>query len=87
MTTVSLPHAALTSKGDKAQFFEILERRLDLCKEMGVLRYEKMKGVKAKSAPILWQYGAIARLNPEDDVIKAIDERNFTVTIGYIGLH
>lgn len=87
VTTVSLPHAALTSKGDKAQFFEILERRLDLCKEMGVLRYEKMKGVKAKSAPILWQYGAIARLNPEDDVIKAIDERNFTVTIGYIGLH
>ena len=87
VTTVSLPHAALTSKGDKKHFFEILERRLDLCKEMGILRYEKMKGVKAKSAPILWQHGAIARLNPEDEVIKAIDERNFTVTIGYIGLH
>lgn len=87
VTTVSLPHAALSSKGDKKKFFDILFNRLELCKEMGVLRYEKMKGVKAKSAPILWQHGAIARLNPEDSVIKAIDERNFTVTIGYIGLH
>ena len=87
VATISLPHAALNAKGDKKLFFEILKNRMDLCKEMGVLRYEKLKGVKAKSAPILWQYGAIARLEPEDSIIKAIDERNFTVTIGYIGLH
>ena len=87
VTTISLPHVALTSKGDKDKFFNVLANRMDLAKEMGVLRYDKMKGVKAKTAPILWQYGAIARLNPEDDVIKAINERNFTVTIGYIGLH
>lgn len=87
VTTISLPHAALTSKGDRTKFFDILANRMDLAKEMGKLRYEKMKGVKAKIAPILWQYGAIARLEPEEEIIKAIDERHFTVTIGYIGLH
>ena len=46
-----------------------------------------MKGVKAKVAPILWQHGAIARLNPEDEVIKAIDEKGFTVTLGYSGIY
>ena len=87
VTTVSLPHVALTSQGDKDLFFEVLENRLDLCKEMGVLRFEKLRGVKAKVAPILWQHGGIARLDAEDDIINAIIDRQFTVSIGYIGLH
>ena len=87
VATVNLPDVALTAEGDEEEFFYILERRLELCKEVGILRYDKMKGVKAKSAPILWQHGAISRLDPEDDVIKAIDDRKFTVSIGYSGLH
>lgn len=85
--TLNLPDIALTSEGDKEVFFEILEHRLNLCKEVGLLRYNKMKNVKAKTAPILWQHGAISRLNPEDSVIKAINDRDFTVSIGYCGLH
>ena len=46
-----------------------------------------MKGVKASVAPIIWQHGAIARLNHDEDIIKAIDERGFTVTIGYSGVY
>lgn len=87
VATVNLVDVALSSEGDIQEFFSTLEKRLDLCKEVGILRYEKMKGVKAKTAPILWQHGAISRLNPEDDVIKAIDDRKFTVSIGYCGLH
>ena len=54
---------------------------------MGELRYEKLKGVKASVAPILWQYGAISRLNPNDDIIDEIDRKGFTVTLGYSGLY
>lgn len=87
VATINLPDVALSSDGDLEMFWEILENRLELCKEVGILRYEKLRGIKAKTAPILWQHGAIARLNPEDDILKAIKERNFTVSIGYSGLH
>lgn len=87
VTTICLPHAALSSKGDINKFWDILDERLELCKEMCELRYNKLKGVKANVAPILWQYGGITRLKPDDDIIKAIDERGFTVTIGYSGLY
>lgn len=85
--TVCLPHAALSSKGDIDEFWKILDQRLELCRDMCELRYNKLKGVKANVAPILWQHGGIARLNYDDDILKAIDERGFTVTIGYSGLY
>lgn len=85
--TINLPHVALSAKGDINKFWEILDERLEACRWVGEWRYNKMKGVKAKEAPILWQHGAISRLNPEDDVIKAIDERGFTVTLGYSGIY
>ena len=85
--TVSLPHAALTAGKDIEKFFEVLEQRLDLCKEVGVMRYEKFGNTPAKVAPILWQHGAIARLQPDEPIMKALKERRFTVSIGYIGLH
>ena len=58
-----------------------------MARQVCELRYEKLRGVKASIAPILWQHGAIARLDPDDDILKAIDERGFTVTIGYSGLY
>lgn len=85
--TVNLPHVALTSGGDVDRFFEILEERLELVRQVGELRYEKLRGVKASVAPILWQHGAISRLKHDDDVLKAIDEKGFTVTMGYSGLY
>ena len=87
VTSINLPHAALSAKGDIDKFWEILDERLQLCREMSSLRYNKLIGVKADVAPILWQHGAIARLNYDDDILKAVDERGFTVTIGYSGLY
>lgn len=85
--TVNLPYAALESGGNIDKFWDILDDYLEMCKEMCELRYDKLKGVKANVAPILWCHGAISRLNPDDDIIKAIDERGFTVTIGYSGIY
>lgn len=53
---------------------------------MGILRYDKFKGVKANVAPILWQHGVFARLNPEDEVLPII-KKNFTVSLGYSGIY
>ena len=85
--TINLPHAALSSGGDLDKFWKILGERLEMAREVGEIRYNKMKGVKASVAPIIWQHGAIARLNHDEDIIKAIDERGFTVTIGYSGVY
>lgn len=53
---------------------------------MGLLRYDKFKGVKASIAPILWQHGVFARLNPDDEVLPTI-KKNFTVSLGYSGIY
>lgn len=87
MCTLNLAYVALESNGDMNEFWNILNERLELCREVGELRYEKLRGVKASVAPIIWQYGAIARLNPDDDILKAIDERGFTVTLGYSAIY
>ena len=85
--SVNLPYAALESEGDLDKFWILLGEKLELARQVCELRYEKLRGVKASIAPILWQHGAIARLNPDDDILKAIDELGFTVTIGYSGLY
>ena len=85
--SVNLPYAALESGGDVGKFFKLMDEKLELARQVCELRYEKLRGVKASIAPILWQHGAISRLGPDDDILKAIDERGFTVTIGYSGLY
>lgn len=85
--SVNLPYVALESGGDLDKFWTLLGKKLELARQVCELRYEKLRGVKASVAPILWQHGAISRLNPDDDILKAIDERGFTVTIGYSGLY
>lgn len=85
--TVNLPFVALEAKRDNKDFFEVLDKYLDLCRRMGEIRYNKLKGVKAEVCPILWQYGAISRLNPDDEIIDVIDKKGFTVTLGYSGIY
>ena len=85
--SISLPHVALSSEGNMDKFWKILDERLELARQVGELRYEKLRGVKASVAPILWQHGAISRLKHDEDILKAIDERGFTVTIGYSGIY
>lgn len=95
--TVCLPYAALianetlgkdASEDDRIElFFKKLDEYMNLARDVGELRYEKLRGVKANIAPILWQHGAISRLKPDDDILKAVDENGFTVTIGYSGIY
>ena len=85
--TLNLPYYALLADGDTNKFFDILDEYLEMARQVGELRYEKLRGVKADVAPILWKHGAIARLNPDDDILKAVDERGFTVSIGYSGIY
>lgn len=85
--TINLPHVALSSGGDMDKFWKLLDEKLEMAREVGELRYNKMKGVKASVAPILWQHGAIARLRHDQDIIEAINERGFTVAIGYSGIY
>ncbi len=85
--TLNLPYIALEAAGNMTRFWTLLDKYLEMAREVGQLRYEKLRGVKAKVAPILWMHGAISRLDAEDEIINAIDKNGFTVTIGYSGIY
>lgn len=85
--SVNLPRLAIQSKGDEKVFYELLDKSLNLAKESLMLRHEALKNVKAKQAPILYQYGAIARLDPEQTIERLLGKDRSTISIGYVGLH
>jgi anaerobic ribonucleoside-triphosphate reductase len=85
--TINLPQIGILAKNDEEKFFKILEKRLELVKEVGLLRYNHLKDVTSDSSPIHFQHGAIARL-PKHTPIKPLLENGYaTVTIGYIGIY
>lgn len=85
--TINLPQIGILARNDQDKFFEILEKRLDLVKEVGLLRYEHLSKVTSDSSPIHFSHGAIARL-PKHTPIKPLLENGYaTVTIGYIGIY
>lgn len=85
--TINLPQIGILAKNDEEKFFEILEKRLELVKEVGLLRYNHLSKVTSDSSPIHFQHGAIARL-PKHTPIKPLLENGYaTVTIGYIGIY
>ena len=85
--TLNLVDIALSSKGDVEKFWEIFNDRMDnIVKPSCMLRYDKLEGVKASVAPILWQHGVFSRLNP-DDYIQPVVKEKFSVSIGYAGLY
>lgn len=86
--TVNIPDIALSSKGNIDDFWRIFEDRMEnIVKPACELRYNKLKGVKAKVAPLLWEHGVFARLNPDDYVTDALDKVGYSISIGYNGIY
>lgn len=87
MFSINLVNAALSSKGDIHLFWDILDERLKLIKELGMIRYNQLKDTPSDVAPILWQHGAIARLNKGETIGHLLRDGYATVSLGYIGVY
>lgn len=86
VVTINLPYVALESRGDIEKFWDILEKRLELCHEALLLRYKRLTGVKSDVAPILWQDGAIARLKSGETIDRLLQGDYSSISLGYAGL-
>ena len=85
--SINLPQIGILAGGDEQKFFDILEKRLDLIKRVGLLRYEHLKKVTSDSSPIHWQHGAIARLGKHESIAPLLENGYSTVSLGYIGIY
>lgn len=85
--SINLPQIGILSGGNEEKFFEILEKRLDLVKRVGLLRYEHLKKVTSDSSPIHWQHGAISRLGKHESIAPLLLNGYSTVSLGYIGIY
>lgn len=86
VVTLNLVDVACSSKKDKDKFWEILQERLALCKKALMLRHNRLKGTPSDVAPILWQYGALARLKKGEVIDKLLYGGYSTISLGYAGL-
>jgi len=87
VVTLNLPDIALSSGGNVAKFWQIFDERLDLCYRALMCRHERLKGTLSDVAPILWQYGALARLNKGETIDKLLFGGYSTISLGYAGLY
>lgn len=86
VVTINLPDAALSAKGDMDEFWKILDERLELCHKALRCRHERLLGTPTSIAPILWQYGALARLGKDEKIDKLLFGGYSTISLGYAGL-
>ena len=86
VVTLNLVDIALSSEGDMDKFWKIFDERLDLCYRALMCRHERLKGTLSDAAPILWQYGAIARLKKGEPIDKLLYGGYSTISLGYAGL-
>ncbi len=86
VVTINLVDVALSSHGDMDQFWKIFDERLDLCYRALMCRHERLKGTLSDAAPILWQYGALARLKKGESIDKLLYGGYSTISLGYAGL-
>ena len=87
VVTLNLPDIALSSGGDYDKFWKIMDERLDLCYRALKCRHERLKGTVSDVAPILWQYGALARLKKGETIDKLLYNGYSTISLGYAGLY
>ena len=86
VVTVNLVHAALSAKKDINAFWKILEERCELCHKALQCRHERLTGTLSDAAPILWQYGALARLKKGEKIDHLLHGGYSTISLGYAGL-
>ena len=87
VVTINLPDVALSSGGDMDEFWRIFDERLELCHRALMCRHNRLRGTLSDAAPILWQYGALARL-PKGEVIDPLLFGGYsTISLGYAGLY
>lgn len=88
VVTISLPDVGLSAgRGEIDKFFEILDERLELCHEALRIRHKQLRGVTSDVSPILWQYGAIARLEKGQTIDDLLVGGYSTISLGYAGLY
>lgn len=92
VVTINLPYVALESRDKNGnvnmeKFWYVLDQRLELCHRALRLRHERLRGVKSDVNPILWQNGALARLQPGETIDKLLYNGYSTISLGYVGLY
>lgn len=87
VVTLNLVDVALSSGGDPEAFWRILDERLDLCYRALMYRHNRLKGTLSDVAPILWQYGALARLEKGETIDRLLFNGYSTISLGYAGLY
>ncbi len=87
VVTINLVDAALSSGGDKEKFWKLFDERLELCHRALRCRHDRLCGTLSDAAPILWQYGAIARLKKGEKIDKLLYGGYSTISLGYAGLY
>ena len=87
VVTLNLVDIALSSGGNLDKFWKIFDERLDLCYRALMCRHERLKGTLSDVAPILWQYGACARLKKGEPIDKLLVGGYSTISLGYAGLY
>lgn len=87
VVTINLPDVALSSQGDMDKFWELFDERLELCHRALRCRHERLLGTLSDAAPILWQYGALARLDKGEKIDKLLFGGYSTISLGYAGLY
>ena len=87
VVTINLPDVALSSGGDMDKFWKIFDERLELCHRALQCRHNRLKGTLSDAAPILWQYGALARLKKGEKIDKLLYGGYSTISLGYAGLY
>ncbi|WP_077598394.1 anaerobic ribonucleoside-triphosphate reductase [Olsenella urininfantis] len=87
VVTINLPDVALSSGQDEDRFWEIFDERLELCHKALRCRHDRLRGTLSDAAPILWQYGALARLKKGEPIDKLLYGGYSTISLGYAGLY
>ena len=87
VVTINLVDVACSSGRDEQKFWEIFDERLELCHKALMCRHERLRGTLSDAAPILWQYGALARLEKGEPIDKLLFGGYSTISLGYAGLY